>query len=38
MTGRFGSLRDGSEIRFHDRGSHELKGVTGHWHRYAAEP
>jgi class 3 adenylate cyclase len=28
----------GSEIRFQDRGSHELKGVAGEWHLYAAEP
>jgi class 3 adenylate cyclase len=27
----------GSEIRFQDRGSHELKGVAGEWHLYAAE-
>jgi len=25
----------GSEIGFQDRGSHELKGVTGEWHLYA---
>ena len=28
----------GSEISFQDRGSHELKGVAGKWHLYAAEP
>ena len=28
----------GSEIRFQDRGSHELRGVPGEWHLYAAEP
>jgi class 3 adenylate cyclase len=28
----------GSEISFQDRGSHELKGVAGEWHLYAAEP
>jgi class 3 adenylate cyclase len=27
----------GSEIRFQDRGSQELKGVAGEWHLYAAE-
>ncbi len=28
----------GSEIRFQDRGSHQLKGVAGEWHLYAAKP
>jgi hypothetical protein len=28
----------GSEINFQDRGSHELKGVAGEWHLYAAQP
>ena len=27
----------GSGLRFHDRGSHELKGVEGAWHLYTAE-
>jgi class 3 adenylate cyclase len=27
----------GSEIRFQDRGSHQLKGVAGEWHLYAAD-
>jgi class 3 adenylate cyclase len=31
-------LVSGSEISFQDRGSHELKGVAGEWHLYAAEP
>ena len=26
----------GSELSFDDRGSHELKGIPGHWHLYAA--
>ena len=29
-------LMVGSELRFDDRGSHELKGVPGAWHVYAA--
>jgi class 3 adenylate cyclase len=27
----------GSEIRFQDRGTHELKGIHGQWHLYAAK-
>jgi class 3 adenylate cyclase/alpha-beta hydrolase superfamily lysophospholipase len=27
----------GSGLRFHDRGSHTLKGVDGEWHLYAVE-
>jgi class 3 adenylate cyclase len=29
-------LAAGSEFRFEDRGSHELKGVPGAWRRYEA--
>jgi class 3 adenylate cyclase len=28
----------GSEIRFQDRGTRELKGIGGEWHLYAANP
>jgi hypothetical protein len=28
-------LVTGSELRFDDRGEHELKGVPGSWHLYA---
>jgi class 3 adenylate cyclase len=31
-------LMVGSELRFADRGSHELKGVPGEWRVYAASP
>jgi hypothetical protein len=27
----------GSGLRFHDRGSHDLKGVEGEWHLYAVD-
>jgi class 3 adenylate cyclase len=28
----------GSEIRFEDRGAHELKGIPGTWRLYAVSP
>jgi class 3 adenylate cyclase len=28
----------GSGLRFHDRGTHELKGIPGTWQLYAVEP
>jgi class 3 adenylate cyclase len=31
-------LMVGAHVTFHDRGSHELKGVPGKWRVYAAGP
>jgi class 3 adenylate cyclase len=37
VTGTVKDLVAGSGLRFADRGSHELKGVTGQWHLFAVE-
>jgi pimeloyl-ACP methyl ester carboxylesterase/class 3 adenylate cyclase len=38
VSGTVKDLVAGSGLRFSDRGVHELKGIPGEWHLYAAEP
>jgi class 3 adenylate cyclase len=35
VSGTVKDLVAGSELRFDDRGTHELKGVPGEWRLYA---
>jgi YVTN family beta-propeller protein len=37
VSGTVRDLMAGSEVRFEDRGVHELKGVPGEWHLYSVQ-